>query len=321
MTDIKKKVQSFWDTKEGTTGMVFGAAILGGIGYGAFKIMPHLVNLLQNTTYALGLGALTLFLVWALILDSTLRDRTWLVYKLLMQKLTYSIIEYDPFGVLREMQERARKKREEVNVHRQSVKAQSMTIRRELDAFTEEKEKVHSQIKWMRENGKSQEAINDEASKFGMLDQAINRMTRSYNVIEGFYVQLTRIYSELERFDQRVDWDIMMREREFKAITATNSAMQIMRAAIKGSDADSQMRDQTLNFLTDDYSGKLGRIESAMEDSAKFLEQADMQNAMYADKGMKLLEDLRGRELSVGQFPTPAKAGVVSDYVYKKKGN
>lgn len=318
---IKEKGQSFWDTKEGTTGMVFGVGILGLLGYGAYKIMPYIVDLLQNTVYAIGLGVVAVALIWALVIDDTLRNRSWLVYKMLMHKLTYSIIKWDPFGVLREMQERSREKREMVNKHRQNVKAQSTTIRRELEAFQDEKEKVQSQVRWLQKNGKSEALISDEASKLGQLDASITRMTKSYDVIEGFYAQMTRIYEELERFDKRVEWDISMREREYKAINATNTAMQIMRAAIKGTDGDSQMRDQTLAFLTTDYGDKLGRIESAMEDTAKFLEQADMQNAMYADRGMKLLEDLKGRDLSVGLLPgkvaTPVSVGGL-DYFNKK---
>jgi hypothetical protein len=182
-------------------------------------------------------------------------------------------------------------------------------------------EQVRSDVLWMQNNGKSREAIADEASKLGTLDESIKRMTKSYNVIEGFYSQMTRIYEELERFDKRVAWDIKMREREYKAVNATASAMQIMSAVIKGTDANSLMRDQTIQFLTTDYGEKLGRIESAMEDSAKFLEQADMRNAMYADRGLKLLDDLKGRDISVGLLQQPAV--VTSNYYPLKnsKGN
>lgn len=314
--DLMKKITqpSFWDTKEGTTGMIFGVGILGGIGYGAYKLMPHIVDLLQNTVTAIALGAVAVILVYVLVLDSTLRDRAWLLYKLLMQKITYSIIAYDPFGVLREMQARALEKRNEVNKQRQEVNAQAVTIRQELDAFQAEMLKVQSDINWMKKNGKSQELIADEASKLGTLDESIKRMTKSYTVINGFYTQMTRIYDELERFDKRVAWDIKMREREYKAINATASAMQIMQAVIKGTDANSMMRDQTIQFLTTDYGEKLGRIESAMEDSNKFLEQADMRNAMYAERGMQLLDDLNKRDLAIS-LPAPS---AVPAYKYNK---
>jgi hypothetical protein len=38
-TNLVKKTKSFWDTKEGTTGMVLGAGILGLIGWGAYTVM------------------------------------------------------------------------------------------------------------------------------------------------------------------------------------------------------------------------------------------------------------------------------------------
>jgi uncharacterized protein (DUF3084 family) len=201
-----------------------------------------------------------------LVLDSTLRDRAWLLYKLLMEKLTYSIIEFDPFGVLREMQRRAQTRREEVDEQRKKVKGEAVTIRRELESFQNEQVEVQSNLNWMQRNGKSKEEIDDEASKLATLAESIKRMTNSYNVIDGFYTQMTRIYTELERFDKKVAWEINHREREYKAINATATAMQIMQAVIKGTDANSMLRDQTMQFLNVDYGQKLGRIESAMED-------------------------------------------------------
>lgn len=313
--DIVKKIteQSFWDKKEGTTGMIVGAAILGAIGYGAWKIMPHIVDLLQNTMSALILGAIAVILVYVLILDSTLRDRAWLLYKLLMEKITYSIIKYDPFGVLREMQARAQEKRNEVDEKRKQVNSQAVTIREELEAFNAEMQQVQSNVRWMQKNGKPAELIADEASKIGTLDESIKRMTRSYETITGFYKQMTRIYDELERFDKRVAWDIKMREREYKAINATASALEIMQAVIKGTDENSRMRDSVIAHLTNNYGEKLGRIESVMEDSSKFLEQADMRNAMYADRGLALLAELDKRDISIS-LPAPEVKKPVYNY-------
>lgn len=305
--------QSFWEKKEGTTGMIVGVGILGGIGYGLYKIMPHLADFAHNTFEFVGFSILTAILLY-IVLDGGLRSRAVLFYQLLMEKLTYSIIEFDPFGVLREMQKRAQARREEVNRQRVKVKEQSSVINRELQEFQKEQGEVKSNVEWMRRNNKSQELIDDELSKFATLGESITRMGNSFTVIEGFYAQLTRIYNELERYDKKVDWEIDHREREYKAVNATATAMEIMRAVIKGTDGTSQMRDQAMAFLNTNYGEKLGRIEAAMEDSAKFLEQADMRNAQYADKGRKLLDDLNSRDISVGVI---ANATPTGDVLYK----
>jgi hypothetical protein len=60
-TSLVKNAKSFWDSKEGTTGMVIGAGILGLIGYGAYQIMPYIANLMENTVYAIGFGRLRVY--------------------------------------------------------------------------------------------------------------------------------------------------------------------------------------------------------------------------------------------------------------------
>jgi len=302
VTRVKK--QSFWDRPEGTTGMIIAAA--GGLAllYGAYKVMPYVANLMENTFYALAFGAGALGIAYVLI-DGSLRRRLSLLYQLSMEKLTYSIIKYDPFGVMREMQRRAAKKLAYADEKMLEVSEQASTINNELEGMKREREEVVSNVNWMQTHGKAQEVIADEASKLTILSEAIERLTKSYDVTYGFYTHLRRVKEEFERYEKKIGWEINLREREYKAINAVVSATQIMRAFIKGTDEDIETRNRAIAFVNVDYAEKLGRIESAMEDSTKFLEKADMQKAIYADKGLQLLKDLNKRDISVGMLQSP----------------
>lgn len=320
--DIVKKVanQSFWDKPEGTAGMIVAASAGLAVLYGAYKAMPYIENLLENTFYAAAFGAGALGIAYVLI-DGSLRNRMGLLYQLLMEKLTYSIIKYDPFGVMREMQKRAAKKLAYADEQMLKVAEQASTVKTELEGMKKEQDEVASTVSWMQRNGKSQEVINDEASKLTILSQSIDRLSKSYDVTYGFYSHLKRVKEEFERYEKKIGWEINLREREYKAINAVVSATQIMRAFIKGSDADIQTRNRAMAYVNVDYAEKLGRIESAMEDSTKFLEKADMQNAIYADKGLQLLEDLKGRDISVGllQQVKPVAVPTNSNYYATKR--
>lgn len=303
------KNQSFWAKPEGTTGMIVAASAGLAVLYGAYKVMPYVANLMENTLYA-ALCLAGVLAVGYVILDGRLRDRLSLLYQLSMEKLTYSIIKYDPFGVMREMQRRAAKKLAEADEFMLKVAGEASTIKTELDSMIKEKGDVAATVAWMQKNGKSEEVINDEAEKVTTLTESITRLSKSYDVTYGFYTHLKRVKEEFERYEKKIGWEINLREREYKAVNAVASATQIMRAFIKGSDADIQTRNRALAYVNVDYAEKLGRIESAMEDSTKFIEKADMQHAIDADRGLKLLQDLNSRDISVGLLTASPKATV-----------
>ncbi len=302
--DIVTRVrnQSFWAKPEGTTGMLVAASAGLAVLYGAYKVMPYVANLMENTLYAALWGAGVLAITYVIV-DGRLRNRLSLLYQLSMEKVTYSIIKYDPFGVMREMQRRAAKKLAEAQEYMDKVAANASTIKTELDGMIAEKQDVAGTVQWMQRNGKDQATINDEAEKITTLTASITRMSKSYDVTYGFYTHLKRVKEEFERYEKKVAWEINLREREYKAINAVASATQIMRAFISGNDEDIQTRNRAMQFVNIDYAEKLGRIESAMEDSTKFIEKADMQHAVDADRGLKLLQDLNGRDISVGLLP------------------
>jgi len=54
-------MKSFWSRKEGKTGLVVGAAILGALGYGLYYLLPYLITMTKNLL-TLGLLGVALFI-------------------------------------------------------------------------------------------------------------------------------------------------------------------------------------------------------------------------------------------------------------------
>jgi hypothetical protein len=279
--------------------MVLGAGILGLIGWGAYTVMPYIANLMENTFYAIGFGLLAVGLIYAFVIDGTLRNRMWLMYKLMMRALTYSIIKYDPFGVLRETQAQAKERIKTVDECRVEVKKQVGIVTNTLEGFKRDRDQLQGEANWLRTHNGSQAEIDNRAMKLGKIADAITRMTKTYTLTQGFYEQLTKAFEALKTIDGNIDFEINLREREYKAATASNTAWRAVKAAFNGSDQMDELRNDALAFLAEDYGAKIGEIESFMEDSQKFIASVDLQNAIYTDSGMKMLEDLTARDLSV----------------------
>lgn len=295
-TTVGKKVKSFWDTTEGTTGMVFGGAILGLLGWGAYKLMPYIANLMENTFYAVLFGLLSVGLIYVTVIDGTLRNRLWLVYKLMMRALTYSIISYDPIGVLRELGKQAWARIEQIDKARTEVKGQVKQVSNAVDAALADQKKLMAEVNyWKDPEHLDLQKANIAASKFGRLKESIDRLTAARDRTQGFYDQLTRAHSTVTYIRENIDFEINIVEREWKATTAAHGAWVKVRAALKGTGEMDGLQNDTLAFLAEDYGQKLGEIDSFMTDAMPFIENVDMQKAMHAEDGMRMIDALNSR--------------------------
>lgn len=301
MSDLTttKSGKSFWDTKEGTTGMVMGLALFGAMGYGAYHLMPYVANLMENTFYALLFGAMSIGMFYALVIDGTLRSRGWLAYKMLMRALTYSIIKYDPIGILREIQKKAKERIRLVDESRRTVNGQVAQIDGTIQSFNKDVQTLSKMIERQRKDNAPEAEIRNNLTKLGKVSEAVKRLTKSYTQTQGFYTQLTRAYNSLETIDGNIDFEIGIMEREYKAVNASHAAWKAVKAAFNGSDEIDSLRNDTLAFLAEDYGNKLGAIDSFMQDSKKFIDNVDLQNLMYADDGMKALDELNAFNMDV----------------------
>lgn len=299
MTNVTKK--SFWDTKEGTTGMVIGLGIFGAIGYGAYKIMPFIANLMENTMYALFFGAISVAMFYVLVIDGTLRNRAWLVYKMLMRALTYSIIKYDPVGVLRELQKKAKQRIEDIATNRNAVNGQVNQIKNTVTTLVNDEKSLISKCEALRKQNADPMEVQSALSKLGKVRASKERMSKTMTQVQGFYDQLNRAYKALVIIDGDIDFEINIQEREYKAVSAAHAAWKNVRAALKGTDEIDSLRADTLAWMAEDYGNKLGAIESWMDDSEKFIKDVDLQQLMYAEDGLKVLEGLNSVDLNVVQ--------------------
>lgn len=299
MSNIATKAKSFWDTKEGTTGMIFGLGIFGAIGYGAYKIMPFLANLMENTFYTLLFGALSIGLFYALVIDGTLRNRMWLMYKMLMRALTYSIISYDPVGVLRELQKKAKERIEDIANHRNSVNGQVKQVETTVNSLVRDEKDLITKLEIQKKQQADELEVRSNLSKLGKVRASKERMIKAHVQVKGFYDQLNRAYKALVLIDGDLDFEINIQEREYKAVTASHAAWKAVRSALKGSEEIDSLRADTLAFMAEDYSNKLGAIESFMDDSKSYIDGVDLQQLMYAEDGLKILEGLNSYDLNV----------------------
>lgn len=99
------------------------------------------------------------------------------------------------------------------------------------------------------------------------------------------------MYSNSEILLEDTKDQVRVKEQEYKAIKASNSAMKSAMSIIKGDPDKRAMFDQTMEHLADDVSNKMGEMEQFMEMSSDFMNSIDVQNGVFEEKGLKMLEE------------------------------
>ena len=67
---------------------------------------------------------------------------------------------------------------------------------------------------------------------------------------------------------------------------------------IKGDPDKKMMFDQAMDVIVDDVSNKVGEMERFMEISSTFIDSIDIQNGVYEQKGLELLEKMEKEGIS-----------------------
>jgi len=71
---------------------------------------------------------------------------------------------------------------------------------------------------------------------------------------------------------------------------------------IQGNDDKRMIFDQAMEFVVDDIGTKVGEMDRMLEASTDFINSVDLENALYEENGMKMLEefDKRGMDTIFG---------------------
>lgn len=286
--DIQQKMKSFWERPEGTTGAFFLVGGLSVAGYLLYHFLPVLIRLMENTLHAILLGS-ALFAVVYLLFDKRFRTLVWSMYKSLMRWITGIFITIDPIGIIKNYLETL-----EGNLAQ--MKDQLGRLRGEMKKLQfkiQENERImQSQLKTAsaaREKGNTGVMVL-QTRKAGRLQDSNMTLQALYTKMEALYRVLFKMCEVSELLVEDVRDQIDVKEAEYKAIKAGYSAFKSALKIISGGTDEKALFDQTMQYLADDLGAKVGEIENFMEMSQGFLNSVDIQQGVFTEEGMAMLD-------------------------------
>lgn len=283
------KPKSFWGRPEGRTGLIFLLAVLAGLGFLLVTFLPQIL-LFTKTLLGLVVTGLALGAIIYMVLDPKVRTLVSYMYKSAMRKITGFFITIDPIGILKnyveDLQDNLKKMGEQIGILRGQT--------RKLRTIQEENEKEMNYN--MKLAQKAREMGDDKQMLLASRKAArLKESNEKYAVLETkmnvLYRVLTKMYQNSEILLEDTKDQVKLKEEERKAIRASHSAMKSAMSIISGNADKRAMFDQALEVIADDVAMKVGEMERFMELSSNFMNSVDLQNAVFEEDGMRMLEE------------------------------
>lgn len=287
--DTNFKPKTFWQRPEGTTGLVFLLAILGGAGFLLFKYSAAILAMLTNTLgIVIILGVLGAIIFMAL--DPKWRTLVSYMYQSIMRWITGIFVTIDPIGILKNYISDLQKNLNKMGTQIGNLKGQM----RKLVTIVDENNKEISNNMLIAKKAKEQgneSAMLLSSRKAARLQESNQKYTELHGKMSILYRVLTKMYSNSEILIEDTTDQVKVKEQERNAIRASHSAMRSAMSIIRG-DADKRaMFDQAMEVIADDVANKVGEMERFMEMSSSFMNSIDLQNGVFEEQGMKMLEE------------------------------
>ncbi len=291
------KTKSFWQRPEGVTGAIFlGGLVLGG-GFLLYKALPTLIALTSNILYLSGMLIVLAAIIY-MVLDPKMRALVGYMYKSVMRWITGLFVQLDPIGILKSYVEDLKDNLRKMNKQISKLRGQMHKL----------KEVIHNNQKDIQTNlkfaSKAKEQKNQaqmilKSRKAGRLQESNIKLDTLYKKMEVLYRVLRKMYENSEILMEDVEDQVKVKEQERKAIRTSHSAMKSAMNIISGNKDKRYMFDQALEAIADDVSQKVGEMERFMDMSANFMDSIDLQNGVFEEEGLKMLEKWEKEGVSI----------------------
>lgn len=285
MPNMKEK--SFWQRPEGITGLLFLGALVAG---GAYLLTA--VNwsvILANTLYLAGTLAV-LGVVLYMILDPKVRGLVSYAYKSFMRTLTGFFVTIDPIGILKnyveDLQDNLSKMRSQIG----KLRGQMRQLTGLMEKNNGEIQKNMKLASAAKAKGMDQQMVLS-SRKAARLRESNEKYQNLHNRMEIMYRILNKMHDNSEVLLEDTKDQVKLKEQERKVIRTSHSAMKSAMSVISGDPDKRAMFDMAMEAVAEDVANKVGEMERFMEMSANFMDSVDLQNGVFEEEGMQMLEE------------------------------
>jgi phage shock protein A len=283
-------MKTFWQRPEGKLGMVI---IIGGLILLAWVIFTYGVAILAfiSTTIGIVVALAVLGAILYILFDKKFRTLVWYMYKSFMRWVTGLFVQLDPIRILESYIDFLYQNLKQMNEHIARLKGQISkmeAIIKQNVAEMEQSLKIAEQAK--KQNNMELVAINTR--QYGRLKETNEKYKNLLTKMQILYRVLSKIHKNSGYLIKDTENEVRMRKQEASAIKAGHSAMKSAMSIINGDPDKKMMFDMATEAIVEDVHAKIGEMERFIEISGSFIDSIDLQNAVFEQDGLDILEKM-----------------------------
>jgi phage shock protein A len=297
--------KSFWQRPEGVTGALFLVAILLGGGALLSRILPTLVALAANTLYLAGMLAALAAVVFV-ALDAKARNLVWYLYQSVMRWITGVFVKIDPISILKSYTDDLERSLRNLSKQIGALRGQMRQLKGLMDGNSAE---IHKNLT-LAEQAKRK---NDEKNltlatrKAARLQEANGKYDVLHKRMDVLLRILTKMYESSEIVLEDTKDQVAVKEQEYRAIQSSHSAIRSAMSILSGDPDKRILFDQALEALANEVGSKVGEMERFMDTSKNLMASIDLQNGVFEDEGLQLLEKWERESPLLAPHAKPSK--------------
>ncbi len=284
----KSKGKSFWSKPEGVTGGIFVAGAVGLAAYAAWILGAGLVTALTSGV-GLYVSIFALGVLVYLAIDRKARTLVSYMFKSTMRWITGLFIQMDPIAILKNYVEDLRYNLKKMTRQMGKLRSQKHVLM-EMVHTNRQQIKENIQLASEAKQANNQQVMILKSRKAGRLRDSNVKLEDLLKQMEVLHRVLNKMRENSSILAEDIEDQVKIKEQELKAIKASHGAMKSAMNIIRGDSDKKAMFDQAMDQLTEDVSNKVGEMEQFMDLSDEFMRSMDIQNGIFEEKGLKMLE-------------------------------
>ncbi len=299
LTDFMDK--AFWTRPEGKIAKL----VLGALGIGAAAaavvgvifylpaILAFIATVLATTLNIVITGAV-LFAIIALVMNEDFRNSIGFLFRAGIRWFSDFIIDLSPVAVLKDYIAELKKNLQEIDKQLKNLAQQIADLTGLIAKNLKAKDESLGLMSRALKEGKERARI--------LQGRIAGRLERSNMTLQQLLAKMQMVKKVLEKMRENCDFSIQDTESEvdvtIKEYTALSTGQEATRAAMKiiqGDPKKKAMFDQAMETLATRTAGAVGEMSEFMRVSQNFFDSVDLQNGVFDDHALQMLEEWEKR--------------------------
>ncbi len=311
-TNADDNKSSFWSKPEGIVSLLFLAAI-GATGFVYFnRIVEFLIRATENVLY-LGFLLAALALLIFLFTSRDVRTAVFFLWKSLMRGIAGTVVQLNPIAIMKIYIEDLKEKRQKMQGQIDTLAGQSVKLNKKINENNESIKQKFAEAN--KANSISDRPGMKEAASLATIEgaglQQMNEkllpLQRNIQMVLAF---MEKVNTSADYLIKETEIKVKLKEIEYNIVKESSNALKTAVSIFKGNPDKKFYFDESMEYIQDDMSQKLGEMKRAMDLSMDFINGVDIQNGIMTDKGQAMLEAYNKGEFSLVKLDAPTAVPV-----------